>query len=34
MVLLEARGFDKDDFARFHPAAGWGAALLLKVDGR
>ncbi len=31
MVLLEARGFDKDDFARFHPGGQLGRALLLKV---
>ena len=31
MVLLEARGFDKDDFARFHPGGRLGRALLLKV---
>ena len=33
MVLLEARGFTKDDFARYHPAGELGRALLLKVDG-
>ena len=31
MVLLEARGFDKEDFARFHPGGRLGRALLLKV---
>jgi arabinose-5-phosphate isomerase len=31
MVLLEARGFTKDDFARFHPGGHLGRALLLKV---
>lgn len=31
MVLLEARGFDKEDFARFHPGGQLGRALLLKV---
>lgn len=31
MVLLEARGFNKDDFARFHPGGTLGRALLLKV---
>lgn len=31
MVLLEARGFTKDDFARFHPGGQLGRALLLKV---
>lgn len=31
MVLLEARGFTKDDFARFHPGGRLGRTLLLKV---
>ena len=31
MVLLEARGFDKEDFARFHPGGRLGRTLLLKV---
>jgi arabinose-5-phosphate isomerase len=31
MVLLEARGFGKHDFARFHPAGKIGRTLLLKV---
>ena len=31
MVLLEARGFTKEDFARFHPGGTLGRALLLKV---
>ena len=31
MVLLEARGFDKEDFARFHPGGNLGRSLLLKV---
>lgn len=31
MVLLEARGFDKEDFARFHPGGSLGRSLLLKV---
>lgn len=31
MVLLEARGFTKDDFARFHPGGQLGRSLLLKV---
>lgn len=31
MVLLEARGFEKEDFARFHPGGSLGRALLLKV---
>ncbi|HEY0792200.1 MAG TPA: KpsF/GutQ family sugar-phosphate isomerase [Chthoniobacterales bacterium] len=32
MVLLEARGFRKEDFARFHPAGQLGRALLQKVS--
>lgn len=31
MVLLEARGFTKEDFARYHPGGQLGRALLLKV---
>jgi arabinose-5-phosphate isomerase len=31
MVLLEARGFNKDDFARYHPGGRLGRTLLLKV---
>ncbi|MCX7868840.1 MAG: KpsF/GutQ family sugar-phosphate isomerase [Terrimicrobiaceae bacterium] len=31
MVLLEARGFDKDAFAKFHPAGRLGRNLLLRV---
>ena len=31
MVLLEARGFQKQDFARFHPAGMIGRSLLLRV---
>jgi len=31
MVLLEARGFQKDDFARFHPGGQLGRTLLLRV---
>jgi arabinose-5-phosphate isomerase len=31
MVLLEAQGFTKDDFARFHPGGRLGRTLLLKV---
>jgi arabinose-5-phosphate isomerase len=31
MVLLEARGFTKEDFARFHPGGRLGRSLLLKV---
>jgi arabinose-5-phosphate isomerase len=34
MVLLEARGFTKEDFARFHPGGRLGRALLLKVRDR
>ncbi len=32
MVLLEARGFDKEDFAKFHPGGRLGRGLLLKVS--
>lgn len=31
MVLLEARGFTKNDFARFHPGGRLGRTLLLRV---
>jgi arabinose-5-phosphate isomerase len=31
MVLLEARGFDKEDFAKFPPAGMIGRSLLLRV---
>ncbi len=31
MVLLEARGFKKEDFARYHPGGKLGRTLLLKV---
>ena len=31
MVLLEARGFGKEDFAKFHPGGRLGRGLLLKV---
>ncbi len=31
MVLLEARGFKKEDFAKYHPAGALGKHLLLKV---
>ena len=31
MVLLERRGFTRDDFARLHPAGNLGTALLLKI---
>lgn len=32
MVLLEARGFKKEDFARFHPGGSLGRNLLMKVE--
>src|SRR5690242_16047351 len=32
MVLLEARGFNKDDFAKFHPGGQIGRSLLMKVN--
>ncbi|MEP4078069.1 KpsF/GutQ family sugar-phosphate isomerase [Haloferula sp.] len=32
MVLLDARGFDEDQFARFHPGGALGRALLTKVS--
>jgi len=32
MVVLEARGFRKEDFARFHPGGSLGRALLTKVS--
>src|SRR5216110_2522109 len=31
MVLLEARGFQKQDFAKFHPAGMVGRSLLMRV---
>jgi arabinose-5-phosphate isomerase len=31
MVLLDARGFTREDFAKFHPAGQLGRTLLLKV---
>ncbi|RME95734.1 MAG: KpsF/GutQ family sugar-phosphate isomerase [Verrucomicrobia bacterium] len=31
MTVLEARGFRKEDFARYHPSGAIGRALLLKV---
>jgi arabinose-5-phosphate isomerase len=31
MVLLEARGFGREDFAKYHPAGKIGRTLLLKV---
>src|SRR3954468_4887486 len=31
MVLLEARGFQKEDFARFHPGGSIGRSLLTRV---
>lgn len=32
MVLLEARGFNQEDFARFHPGGSLGRALLYRVN--
>ncbi len=32
MVLLEARGFEPDDFARLHPGGSLGRSLLTKVS--
>ena len=32
MVLLEARGFTEEDFARFHPGGSLGRALLTRVS--
>lgn len=32
MVLLEARGFKQEDFARFHPGGSLGRALLYRVN--
>ena len=32
MVLLEARGFRREDYAKLHPAGAIGRALLLKVS--
>jgi arabinose-5-phosphate isomerase len=32
MVLLESRGFRKEDFARYHPGGSLGRSLLLKVS--
>src|SRR5689334_14157022 len=32
MVLLEARGFQKEDFARFHPGGMISRSLLMRVD--
>lgn len=32
MVVLEARGFRKEDFAKFHPGGSLGRALLLRVQ--
>src|SRR5437660_7490268 len=31
MVLLEARGFNKEDFAKFHPGGKIGRSLLMRV---
>lgn len=32
MVLLEARGFNQDDFARFHPGGSLGRVILNRVN--
>lgn len=32
MVLLDARGFKKEDFAKYHPGGTLGRNLLMKVD--
>jgi len=32
MVLLEARGFEKEDYAKLHPGGAIGRALLLRVS--
>jgi len=32
MVVLESRGFTRDDFARLHPAGNLGTVLLMKVS--
>lgn len=32
MVLLQARGVDKEDFAKFHPGGAIGRALLVRVS--
>jgi arabinose-5-phosphate isomerase len=32
MVLLESRGFQKEDFAKFHPGGSLGRSLLLRVN--
>lgn len=32
MALLEARGFRKEDFAKFHPGGSLGRSLLLRVN--
>jgi arabinose-5-phosphate isomerase len=32
MVLLEARGFNKEDFAKFHPGGTIGRSLLMRVN--
>lgn len=32
MVLLDARGFDKEDYAKLHPAGAIGRALLCRVS--
>lgn len=32
MILLELRGFDRNDFAKFHPGGSLGRSLLLRVS--
>jgi arabinose-5-phosphate isomerase len=32
MVLLESRGFRKEDFAKYHPGGSLGRSLLLRVN--
>jgi len=32
MVVLQARGFKKSDFARYHPSGAIGRAMLLRVE--
>src|SRR5689334_25232786 len=32
MVLLEARGFQKEDFAKFHPGGMIGRSMLIRVN--
>ena len=33
MVILEARAFSREDFARFHPGGSIGRSLAVRVDG-